>query len=108
MNKRNFDQIIKDNNLGVFFEDDIKQRLKDPGFKKAWDEPTGDVYVDTALGIVLARKEKKISQKELAKKVGTSQQAIARLENPNYKGRSLQTLEKIAQALGKKLEIRFG
>ena len=100
-------KINKEKGLGVPFEEELAQAMKDPEFKKAWDEPTGDVYLDTALGISLARQEKKMSQKKLAKKVGTSQQAIARLENPSYRGRSLSTLEKIAQALGKKLEIKF-
>ncbi|OGM20133.1 hypothetical protein A2714_01070 [Candidatus Woesebacteria bacterium RIFCSPHIGHO2_01_FULL_38_9] len=85
----------------------MKARLKDPEFKKAWGEPTGDVYLDTAFEIIKARTENKLSQSQLAKKVGTSQQAIARLESPSYKGRSLSTLEKVAEALGKKLEIRF-
>ena len=107
MAKKSFEQIVKEKNLGVLFEDDLKARLKDPEFKKAWEEPTGDVYLDTAFEIIKARGEKKISQRELAKKVGTSQQAIARLESPSYKGRNLSTLEKVAKALNKKLEIRF-
>ena len=104
---KNFYKINRSKRLGVPFEDDLEERLKDPEFKKAWEEPTGDVYLDTALGISMARREKKMSQSKLANKVGTSQQAIARLENPSYKGRSLSTLEKVAQALGKKLEIKF-
>lgn len=107
MAKKSFEQMVKEKNLGVFFEDDIKERLKDPEFKKAWEEPTGDVYLDTALEIIMARREKKLSQRALAKMVGTSQQAIARLESPTYKGRNLSTLEKVAKALNKKLEIRF-
>ncbi|OGY16458.1 MAG: hypothetical protein A2785_02065 [Candidatus Chisholmbacteria bacterium RIFCSPHIGHO2_01_FULL_49_18] len=107
MAKKSFEQIVKAKNLGVFFEDDLKKRLKDPEFKKAWEKPTGDVYLDTALEIIQARREKRMSQGALAKKVGTSQQAIARLESPTYRGRSLGTLEKVAKALNKKLEIRF-
>lgn len=107
MSKKSLEQTIREKGLGVFFEDDLRERLKDPEFKKAWDEPTGDVYLDTALEIITARRDKNMSQKALAEKIGTSQQAIARLENPSYKGRSLSTLEKIAEALGKKLEIKF-
>ena len=107
MAKKSFEQIVREKNLGIFFEDDLKEALKDPEYKKAWEEPTGDVYLDTALEIIMARKKKRMSQKALAKKVGTSQQAIARLENPSYKGRSLTTLDKVANALGKKVEIKF-
>lgn len=104
---KNFYKIAKAKGLGVPFKEVLSESLKDPEFKKAWEEPTGDVYLDTALEIIMARREKKMSQKALAKKVGTSQQAIARLESPSYKGRNLGTLEKVAKALNKKLEIRF-
>jgi len=105
--RRSFTKVIKAKKLGVSFEEDLQKKLRDPQFRKAWEEPTGDVYLDTAFEILQAREEKKLSQKELAKKVGTSQQAIARLERPTYRGRSLSTLEKVAKALNKKLEIRF-
>jgi ribosome-binding protein aMBF1 (putative translation factor) len=105
--KRNFNQIVKAKKLGNFFEEDLKKRLKDPRFRKVWEEPTGDVYLDTAFEVIKARREKRLSQRELAEKVGTSQQAIARLESPSYKGRNLSTLERVARALDKKLEVRF-
>jgi DNA-binding XRE family transcriptional regulator len=105
--RKSMDKIIKAKKLGVSFQEDLKKKLKDPKFRKAWEEPTGDVYLDTAFEIIKSREEKRLSQRELAKKVGTSQQAIARLENPLYKGRNLSTLEKIAKALDKKLEVKF-
>lgn len=105
--KRSLNRIIKAKKLGVSFEEDLKKKLKDPRFRKAWEKPTGDVYLDTAFEIMKAREENRLSQQELAKIVGTSQQAIARLESPSYKGRSLGTLEKVAKALNKKLEVRF-
>lgn len=52
------------------------------------------------------RKEQRLSQKELAKKLGVSQQLISRVE----KGReniSLYTLNSISHALGRKVEIRL-
>lgn len=104
---KDFYKIAKTKGLGVPFEDVLAESLKDPEFRKAWNEPTGDVYLDTAFEIIKARREGKLSQRELAKRVGTSQQAIARLESPSYKGRNLTTLEKVAEALGKRLEIKF-
>ena len=47
-----------------------------------------------------------LTQKQLAKRVGTTQPAIARLEAPNYHGHSLTMLERIANALDGKIEIR--
>ncbi|KXS46434.1 MAG: helix-turn-helix domain-containing protein, partial [Halanaerobium sp. T82-1] len=46
------------------------------------------------------------TQKELADRIGTKQSAISRLENDDYNP-SVEFLDKVAHALGKKLEIRF-
>lgn len=56
--------------------------------------------------IIEARLEKGITQNELAKKVGTKQSAIARLESGNANP-SLSFLEKIALALGYTLKIQL-
>jgi predicted transcriptional regulator len=56
--------------------------------------------------ILLLRKEKNLTQRELAELINTTQSCIARLESGNYNP-SLQFLQKIADACGKKVEIRF-
>lgn len=56
--------------------------------------------------LIEARAKKGITQKQLAKKIGTKQSAIARLESGNANP-SLSFLEKIALALGYKLKIQF-
>jgi len=48
-----------------------------------------------------------LTQRELAVLVGTSQSAISRLEDADYEGHSIPTLERIAMALGQRLEVRF-
>ncbi len=48
-----------------------------------------------------------ISQRELAKRVGTSASVICRLEDPDYVGHSLSMLQRIAAALDKRVEIRL-
>jgi transcriptional regulator with XRE-family HTH domain len=48
-----------------------------------------------------------LSQRELAQRVGTSASAICRLEDADYDGHSLSLLKRIAQALGKRIEVRF-
>lgn len=47
-----------------------------------------------------------LSQKELAERAGTTQSAIARLEDAEYTGHSLKMLEKIAAACKVSLKIR--
>ena len=53
------------------------------------------------------RKAHGLTQRELAKRVGTSPSVISRLENAGYEGHSLAMLQRIATAVGKRVEIRF-
>jgi ribosome-binding protein aMBF1 (putative translation factor) len=48
-----------------------------------------------------------LTQAELAKLIGTQQPVIARLEDANYQGHSLTMLQRIAEALNQRLELRF-
>ena len=48
-----------------------------------------------------------LSQRALAKKVGTTASVICRLEDADYEGHSVAMLRRIAAALGKRVEIRF-
>jgi transcriptional regulator with XRE-family HTH domain len=48
-----------------------------------------------------------LSQRELAKRIGTSASAVCRLEDADYEGHSLSLLKRIAAALGSGIEVRF-
>jgi len=48
-----------------------------------------------------------LTQRQLADRIGTKQSVIARLEDADYEGHSLSMLKRIADALGKRLEIRL-
>jgi len=54
-----------------------------------------------------ARTEAGLSQAQLAERIGTRQSVISRLEDADYEGHSLNMLQRIANALGHSLEIRF-
>ena len=82
----------------------LKKRLKDPKFKRAWDESEAQYQITKEL--IKARLDKSVSQRELAKKAKTTQAVISRIENMPVSP-SVRLLQKIASALGKKLEIRF-
>ena len=56
--------------------------------------------------IIMARMEKKLTQKGLAELIGTKQSNISRLESGNYNP-TLDFLQKIASAMDKKLEVRI-
>ncbi len=53
------------------------------------------------------RKEKGYTQAQLAKKTGTTQSVIARMENADYDGHSLKMLQKLASALDVRLGVGF-
>jgi len=57
--------------------------------------------------IYRARKKAKITQAELAKRIGTTQAVISQLESADYKGYTIGMLQRVAEALGQKLELRF-
>jgi predicted transcriptional regulator len=63
--------------------------------------------LDMARKIYDLRIKAKLSQAELARKVGTTQSVISRLEDADYDGHSLAMLRRIASALEKRVEIRF-
>jgi ribosome-binding protein aMBF1 (putative translation factor) len=62
---------------------------------------------EVARKIFLLRTKAGLSQRELAKRVGTTGSVICRLEDADYKGHSLAMLRRIAGALNKQVEIRF-
>ncbi len=62
---------------------------------------------DIAHQIYVLRKQAKLSQRALAKLIGTTASAICRLENNDYNGHSLAMLRRIAAALNKRVEFKF-
>lgn len=84
------------------FQDHLKKSLKDPEFEKAWEE--SEVEYQLACKLIEARLKKKLSQRELARKVGTSQAAISRIEGMSGNP-SVSLLKRIAEALNTKLQI---
>ncbi len=86
------------------FDDYLKEQLKNPEFKKLWDE--GEAQYQATRQLIKARIEKKMSQRQLAKKAKTTQAVISRIENLAVNP-TIGLLQKIGKALGKRMEIRF-
>ena len=57
--------------------------------------------------IYQVRTQAGLTQQQLAERIGTKQSVIARLEDAEYEGHSLSMLQRIAQALNQRLEIRL-
>lgn len=85
--------------------EELKQKwLKEPGFRKAYEELQPEYQL--ACQMMDARIAKKMSQKELAKLAGTGQAVISRLEGMNAKP-SFSLVQKIATALKTNLTFTF-
>jgi len=62
---------------------------------------------DIARKIVHLRMDAGLTQRQLAKLVGTTASVICRLEDADYEGHSLAMLHRIAAALNKRVRIEF-
>jgi len=84
----------------------LKQYLKEQYPTKSARKKADNRFSRLALGyeIFLARKHRKLTQAELAKKLATTQSEIARIES-GEQNLTTDKLNKIAEALKKKLEI---
>jgi len=83
----------------------LREDLKDPEFKVHYQEERQALIL--AMKIAKLREKKGLSQQQLAKLMGTSQQAISRIESGDYQGFTLKTIEKIADATGTRVKIEF-
>jgi len=78
---------------------------KDEDLKRLIEEEELNVKVVRML--YEARTQAGFTQQQLAKRVGTTQPVIARLEDADYRGHSLTMLQRIATALNGQLEIHL-
>ena len=85
------------------FDRYLKEQLADPEFARRF-ERAGEAW-DVALQLSALRRQAGLSQKELAKRVKTSQQQICRLESPNYEGHSLSMLRRVARELRARVRV---
>src|SRR5260370_28129967 len=82
----------------------LEEQLKDQEFKKYYDE--FGTQLEVAYAILQLRKKAKLSQSELAKKIGTSQGNVARIESGNDIV-TVDRLHRILEATKRDLEIEF-
>ncbi|MBI5613893.1 helix-turn-helix transcriptional regulator [Candidatus Gottesmanbacteria bacterium] len=92
------------NKLMYTFEEDLKKRLKSPSFRKSWEESEPEYLL--AKQMIEKRLIQKLSQRQLAKKINTTQAVISHLETMNANP-SLQLLKRIASEFNSRLTIRF-
>ena len=81
-----------------------KELLKNPKFKKLYTESQPEYEI--ARAVIRARIEKGYTQKDLAKKLKTTQSVVSRLENAGTTP-SISFLKRVAQALDTSLQVKF-
>jgi len=87
------------------FDDRLKEDIKSSKFREHYE--AYELPVRLAIQIARLRQKGKITQVQLARKIGVSQQFVARLENSQTTVPSLRTLEKVAHALNKHVYVDF-
>ena len=88
----------------VDFQKYLSEQLKNPEIKKYYDEHGKQLEI--AYKILQLRKREKMSQLDLARKIGTSQSDIARME-AGRQNLTTETLQKIATAFKRDLKVEF-
>lgn len=83
----------------------LRKNIKNKAYRDAFVEE----HIGTGLSFQIRgiRTKLKLSQKQLAARIGTKQEAISRLENPDYGQFTLETLKKLASTFDVALIVRF-
>ena len=81
-----------------------KRSFRSPSFRRAYDAREEEYAIAGAF--IAARTRAKLTQEEVAKRMGTTQAVVARLESGRVKP-STRTLERFAAAAGHRLKIQF-
>ena len=86
----------------VSFKEHLAEMVRDPEFKRAYDDLELEYQLISA--IIDQRNKKGLTQQKLAEKLGTKQSAIARFEAGNANP-TLSFLKKLSRALDLKLTV---
>lgn len=86
------------------FDEHLKEELKNPVFKAAYEKEGQKLKISYQVAVL--RQKAKMSQRDMAKKMGVSQAAIGRIEM-GEQNLTLETMMKIAKVFKKKLVVKF-
>ena len=85
------------------FDRYLEEQMADPAFAARFKQ-AGEAW-DVALQLAALREQAGLSQRDLARKLKTSQQQISRLESPGYEGHSLSMLRRVAKVLHARVRV---
>lgn len=87
------------------FVENLRREFQDEEYRQVYWEDW--MYSQIALQIASMRKQRGWTQEELARRIGTLQPGVSRLEDVNYRGWTLATLVKLAAAFDVALNVEF-
>ena len=83
----------------------LRSELKDRAYREGYDEAFLDHRIATQIRVI--REERPLTQSQLAKAAGMKQSRISAMEDEDYGSWSINTLRRIAYALGVRLKVEF-
>lgn len=96
--------MMTDKNVEYSFDDDLKESLMNPEFRKAYEDLEPEFVFIQAL--IDARREQGLTQKELSKRTGINQSDISKIEHGKL-NISFKTMRRLADGLGKTLQVQL-
>ena len=87
------------------FENHLKSKLANRDFANGYNIEKAKVEIAHKISEI--RKEKRISQVELAKRLNVSQQFVSKVESAEGSNVTLETISRVAESLGVGLKISF-
>src|SRR5438552_1795704 len=82
---------------------ELFQHLKEAEFRRSFFFAEASAHI--ARQLIALRERRGLSQGELAKKLGTQQPAISRVESANYRSWSFNTLRRMADIMDARIRI---
>lgn len=83
----------------------IWDEFKDPEYAYGYFEEFLNTYVATQIKVL--REQRKLKQEEVGELAGMAQERVCLMENVNYSSWTVNTLRKLAKALGVRLKVSF-
>ncbi len=87
------------------FDDFLQEKLKNKEFRRLYEIERAKVAL--AQKIAEMRQDKHLNQKELAARLGVTQQFVSQIETGEGRNLTLATIIRIAESLGHKVRISF-
>lgn len=87
------------------YQDQLKGEFRDEEYRYSYAEDFLNTWIATQ--IVTLREQREWNQAQLGELIGTKQPGISRLENVNHSNWKVDTLKRLARALGVRLNISF-